>query len=319
MSSPEPPAASSSHDSSWASSGSDESLADLSFGYEYDINGNVIRVSKDKSANPPKSPIPTPPTTSELPQRDPGGRRLSLSRSESMPATTHDALQVPTRPLTRTSSGTVTSATPSQTYRGASFPPQTSGIQGSLRKIGGAQRIRREEAEQQRHEIDEKMRRESEETERERTRRAQAEKENAFVDSHYSPPQEFRQASILPSRQGQYSFSRPARQLVAAKKLNSVSRINEDEIHENEAEDADYRYQYYQRREPIEQQAYNTGLRSTLPEHVPLPHSRPNSVVNVTGKARRVTLEEKLRQEQEIAAEEEALGNVNYMMSLNIG
>ncbi|KAI5121405.1 hypothetical protein M0805_003177 [Coniferiporia weirii] len=325
MSSPAstPPSASSSR-SSPSSLGPDDSLLELSFDYELDAEGKLVRVSKGSSKSQTSSP-PTPPQTQELPTTTSSStllgtsaRRSSLSRSESMPGA--DALMVPARPLARATSGPISLTTPGQLVRSSSLAPLSGGLQGTGRKLGGAQRIRKEEAERQRRDMEDRIRRESEELEREKerekSRRALEEKENAQVEMRYSPPHaSSRPIASLPSRQNYYGFPRVPRPLVSAKKLPGFSKINEVETSEGENDDVDYgkygqQQQYYQRRSPPETvvesqdpQSYSSNSRSQ-PQYVPLPTSKSNSSLGISSKARRVTIEERMRQEQEIADEE---------------
>lgn len=89
------------------------------------------------------------------------------------------------RTLQRVSSGPLNhlaTVTPAPSIR--SIAPFSGGLQGTGRKLGGAVRIRREDAERQRREIEE-------EAERELLRRAQEEKENnvnGHVEERRSPP-----------------------------------------------------------------------------------------------------------------------------------
>ncbi|KAH8114368.1 hypothetical protein DFH11DRAFT_210425 [Phellopilus nigrolimitatus] len=328
-----PPAASSSR-SSPSSLGSDDSLADLSFDYGYDSDGKLIRVSKGSSKSPNSSP-PTPPQTQELPPTisssstiaSASSRRssLTLTRSESMPGS--DSLAVPTaRPLIRTTSGPVSIATPAQSTRNPIITPLSGGLQGTGRKLGGAQRIRKEEAERQRREIEDRIRREADEVEREkereRTRRALEEKEN--VEMRHSPPQaNSRPIASLPSRQNYYGFPRVARPLVSSKKFPSISRINEVETDEGELDDAEYnaygQQNYYQKPSPPEKTSESYDQLSYLPSSrsLPMSHSvsRSNSSASIVSKARRVTVEERMRQEQEIA-DEEAMSKFLLLLSI---
>lgn len=316
MSSPigSPPPTSSAR-SSPSSLSSDDSL-ELSFDYELDADGKLIRVSKGSTKGPNSRP-PTPPKTSELPGKSPPdatARRASLSRSESLPgagsstAPGADTLLAAPRQLTRTSSGPVSMVTPGLTSRVVGAAPLSGGLHGTGRKIGGAQRIRREEAERQRREIEERIRREEDEAERERARRALEEKENEQMEMRYSPPQSSRPIAALPSRQNYYSFPRATRSFASSKKLPSVSKINEIELGEIDADNVDNQIQHqYYRRTALDYDAdlhsYLPASRSLPPHDIPLPTSRPNSAYGFPSKARRVTAEERLRQEQEIADE----------------
>lgn len=238
--------------------GSDESL-EISFEYAVTEDGKVIRISKGSDKSPQSvekvvgpSP-PTPPHTQELALLSsamasssladgPERRRSSLSRSESMPGA--DALVAPARSLSRAASGPISLTTPGQPSR-SSYAPLSGGLQGTGRKIGGAQRIRKDEADRQRRELDERLRKEVEETERterERARRAIEEKENAQVERH-SPPHGNRQIASLPSRQSYYNFPKMGlngmRAGVSAMKSN-VPKINETDVIEEESDYAEY-------------------------------------------------------------------------------
>ncbi|KAL5524445.1 MPS1 [Sanghuangporus sanghuang] len=323
MSSPlgSPPALPTSRSSPSSFSTSDESL-ELSFDYEIDSDGKLIRVSKGSSKSPHSAP-PTPPQTSELPSTSPPsnapGRRSSLSRSESMPeagssmAPTTDSLLAPLRQLSRTSSGPVSMTTPGQPSRVLGAAPLSGGLHGTGRRLGGPQRIRREEAERQRREIEERIRREEEEAERERererARRAQEEKENERIETRQSPPQPHssRPIAALPARQNHFGFSRATRTLAPAKRLPPV--INEHEAserREDERAGGQDNRQQYQRRSVLETNGephpYLPSSRPVPSHHAPL-SSRSANVYTSYG-ARRVTHEERMWQEQEIAEEE---------------
>jgi Sec-independent protein translocase protein TatA len=225
--------------------------------------------------------------------------------------------------LTRTASGPVNLATPGQATRPTSLiGSSTSGLPSTGRKVGGAQRIRREDVERQRREVEEQLALEAEERERERARKAIEEKENAYATHHesrYSPlpssSLNSRPIHSLPSRTNFHGISRVGRPLVSAKKLPTVSKIAEHETDEAEADNGgefgeQLQQHYYQQHrnsnegKTAESQGYVPRTRSVPPHKVPLPASRPNSVHGAPSRARRVTLEEKLRQEQEIANEE---------------
>lgn len=107
------------------------------------------------------------------------------------------------------------------------------------------QLIRKDEADRERRELDERLRKEVEETERterERARRAIEEKENAQVERH-SPPHGNRQIASLPSRQSYYNFPKMGlngmRAGVSAMKSN-VPKINETDVIEEESDYAEY-------------------------------------------------------------------------------
>lgn len=313
-------------------SSDDDSYQDLSFEYKLDENGKLIRVSKG-SQKSPNTPPPTPPKSLESPKDPPteppapiSVRRASLSRSGSLPgasssatatsiALSIDSLLPPStsRNLTRTSSNPVSLATPAQAIRSgtSSIAPSSSGLLGTGRRIGGAQRIRREDAERQRREVEERIALEEEEKERERARRAIEEKENAYIDQRQSPPSgshsSSRQIASLPSRTNPlYGSSRVGRSIVPAKKLPSFGKITEHELEDVELNDV---YQHDHHRSELEGRAALARSRSLPPHQVQFPASRPNSVYGTTSTrgARRVTIEERLRQEQEIA-DEKALG-----------
>ncbi|KLO12244.1 hypothetical protein SCHPADRAFT_433221 [Schizopora paradoxa] len=199
MASPMTPPSTSSSPSSSLSSEDFE----LSFDYEV-VDGQLVRVSKGSTKSPQSTP-PTPPqehlpaTASCIPLI-PQTRRLSLSRSESMPS---EAL-APPRPLQRAVSGPVSltslTTTPAASSKIASAPTST-GLQGTGRKLGGgALRIRKEDAERQRLENEERYRRDAEALQRERLRRLQEEeKENhAIGELRSSPPQNGRPIASLP-------------------------------------------------------------------------------------------------------------------------
>jgi hypothetical protein len=211
LSTPSPPVPSSSR-SSPSSYGllSDDSIdPELSFEYELDSEGNAKRVAKGSSKSPQSRPTSPPSdetskkstvTASAVAALGSAVRRLSLSRSGSFPEEELRASQP--RTLQRVHSGTLnnlaaTAVTPAPTVR--SIAPFSGGLRGTGRKLGGALRIRREDAERQRREAEEEAEREAQ---REMLRRAQEEKENNIdgrPEERRSPPlASARQIAALP-------------------------------------------------------------------------------------------------------------------------
>ena len=178
---------------------SDDSIdPELSFVYEIDSDGNPKRVAKGTSKSPQSRP--TSPPSDEVVKRSTvtanavaalgtAVRRLSLSRSGSLPEQEFQSSQP--RTLQRANSGSMnnlvaTAVTPGPTIR--SIAPFSGGLRGTGRKLGGALRIRREDAERQRREAEEEAEREAQ---RELLRRAQEEKENnidGYPEERRSPP-----------------------------------------------------------------------------------------------------------------------------------
>lgn len=197
--------------------------------------------------------------------------------------------------------------TPGQASRVLGAAPLSGGLRGTGRKLGGPQRVRKEEAERQRREIEERIRREEEEErerERERERLAQEEKENERVEPKRSPPQPHgsRPIAALPTRQTHFGMSRVTRVLAPAKKLPPV--VKEQERREDQRTGGQENRQQFQRRGVLEQ---NGDLHAYLPRpgpsHAAPFSSRSANVYNDYG-ARRVMREERVRQEPELSEEE---------------
>lgn len=157
----------------------DSSIIELSFDYEFDSNGNYVRVSKGSN----DSVRSTPPTPQELHDAFPDGlnikpaspaqfnspRRVSLSRSESYPIMSQAEVRAQPAPAVgpnalrsfqRVASGPALSniPPPASTRTNA---PMNNGLRGTARKVRalGAQRVTIE----QYREMDEKNRLEDEE------------------------------------------------------------------------------------------------------------------------------------------------------------
>ncbi|PIL22574.1 hypothetical protein GSI_15263 [Ganoderma sinense ZZ0214-1] len=114
-------------------------LSDLSFNYERNSRGEIVRVSKGSSKSS------TPPTPSDSPPKAPSpvlgptnyARPPALARSESLPQESFYPRQ-----LQRTTSGSL-SITPAGASRGFSTLAATNA--GTSRKVGGPRRVRVED------------------------------------------------------------------------------------------------------------------------------------------------------------------------------
>lgn len=289
---------------------SDESsLFDLSFVYERDSQGEVVRVSK--SPRPSKSETPPTPSDSPLlPQKAPSpklpsplpaanfGRPTPLARSESLPASSFEPGSSSTvRSFQRMTSGPVSMAqTP-----GVSTSRNTLMPTGTARKLGGARRVKLGEEPQS-----------SEALLRVPSATAE-EKEN------------LRNGTPLSAASG--SYSRPVisirRERGPARK-GEIDKIVEDQVAEDvelahEREQGAYPTRNRPRRSaslsdapgplPTPESMYEQQQPSYDPQPQPqqhlLPNYRPGTSLGVTNRgARRVTFEEKMRQEREMAREE---------------
>lgn len=189
--------------SSYSVSSDDSNGPELSFDYTL-IDGDYVRTKRDvDTSDSPKSRSASPPKELDPPKKPTvtanavaalgsAVRRLSLSRSESVPVDIL-ASSMQHRTLQRVNSSafdSLAALTPAPPL-GRAIAPFSGGLRGTGRKIGGAQRIRREEAERQRREIEDRIKRETEEAEREAERIALEEKENnvdGHVEQRRSPP-----------------------------------------------------------------------------------------------------------------------------------
>lgn len=200
MTTPSPPIPSSSYSSPSYSISSDDSIdPELSFEYEMDEDGNIIRLKKQtqkspssRPNSPPKGePKKTSAAANAVAALGSAVRRLSLSRSGSLPeegfGSSHQQQQLQARTLQRVNSGPLNNfaaVTPAPSIR--AIAPFSGGLRGTGRKLGGALRIRREDAERQRREAEEEAQKE-----REMIKLAQEEKENnieGYIEDRRSPP-----------------------------------------------------------------------------------------------------------------------------------
>ncbi len=115
-------------------------LSELSFVYERNSRGEIVRVSKgsSKSSTPPTPTDSPPKAPSPLPSLAAYSRPAPLARSESLP---QESMYNP-RQFTRVASGPV-SSTPAGMARGYAALATTN--QGTGRKLGGPRRVRLED------------------------------------------------------------------------------------------------------------------------------------------------------------------------------
>lgn len=174
-----PPTSSMPRNTATGTPSDDSSIIELSFDYEFDSNGNYVRVSKGSN----DSVQSTPPTPQDRQESSPNGmnikpvspvllnspRRGSLSRSESYPIITQAEVRAQSasvvgpnapRSFQRVASGPALSSIPTPASIRASAP-MSNGLRGTARKVRapGAQRVTIE----QYREMDEKIRLEDEE------------------------------------------------------------------------------------------------------------------------------------------------------------
>lgn len=285
---------------------SDESsLFDLSFAYEENSQGEVVRVSK--GSRPSKSPTPPTPSDSPPPPKAPSpkisspgsganfGKPMPLARSESLPSTSFDptpASASTVRSFQRVTSGPVSMAqTP-----GASSSVSRSNLlsTGTARKIGGARRVKLGEEPQA-----------SDNFLRISTTVAE-EKEN------------LRNGAPLSAN----PYSRPVVPIRTARGLSRKCEIDKivEEHAVEDVEPAGEPWLYPTRNRPRRSASLSDAPGSApIPEvmyeqqpsydpqsqqHL-LPNYRPGTSLGIANRgARRVTLEEKLRQERDMAREE---------------
>ncbi|TBU62352.1 kinase-like domain-containing protein [Dichomitus squalens] len=238
-------------------------LSDLSFNYERNSRGEIVRVSKGSS-----KASSTPPTPSDSPPKAPspvlGGpaatysRPPPLARSESLP---QESLYQP-RQFQRATSGPL-AITPAGTSRGFSALAATNAATG--RKLGGARRVRLED----------------------------------LPEGDVQPKPNTQPAAPFPSAATAFDEkeNQRARAIRPARSIGkSLGFERIPEVPSGEEQHAP---------QPIRPRR-SASLSDAPPPIDPLPerpiagHARPGTGLG----ARRVTLEEKLRQEREIALEE---------------
>ena len=274
-------------------SSDDSELPELSFAYERDENGNYIRVSKGspKSLTPPtpeQSPKLNPQQATKAPSPIPVPRPSALARSESLPSTSYEATPSNgVRSFQRIASGPI--KTPgSSTLARATIGPLAAG--GTARK-GGARRVKIEEYQ-----------------ERDALLRSQPQ----VVDD---------KENVRGVPQGHTPLARPIismrpTRLMTKKSAIGISAIAEERSIEEPAADLLQAPVAPGRPRRSASLSDASGSPHELPEpsaaqyggyHYAAPSMRPGTSLGIADRgARRVTLEEKIRQEREIALEEGA-------------
>ena len=272
-------------------SSDDSELPELSFAYERDENGNYIRVSKGspKSLTPPtpeQSPKLNPQQATKAPSPIPVPRPSALARSESLPSTSYEATPSNgVRSFQRIASGPI--KTPgSSTLARATIGPLAAG--GTARK-GGARRVKIEEYQ-----------------ERDALLRSQPQ----VVDD---------KENVRGVPQGHTPLARPIismrpTRLMTKKSAIGISAIAEERSIEEPAADLLQAPVAPGRPRRSASLSDASGSPHELPEpsaaqyggyHYAAPSMRPGTSLGIADRgARRVTLEEKIRQEREIALEE---------------
>ncbi|TCD65100.1 Protein kinase [Steccherinum ochraceum] len=289
---------------------SDDSLAELSFAYERQPDGKIARVTKDSLGSKPSPPDSSPeqasPVSSSSSRLSPipstsNPRRSPLSRSESSPALETIA---PTRSFQRVASGPLANglaSTPAATNTRIAL--LASGT-GTGRKVtGGPRRVRLEDVK----EGNERSRSDGEDGKQRELKMQIHEKENAEVSPvppsfAFPAAQPLAEVNFGPQRSlpipGRQAIPLPTRRLL--KKIEPISET--DDTAEDEAGN------------PMPLLKSSAGIRprrsasmSETHEGMSQPpqfHQFNRLPVGPQRGARRVTLEEKLRQEREIALEE---------------
>ncbi|KAI0947460.1 hypothetical protein AcV7_009886 [Taiwanofungus camphoratus] len=286
----------------------DSSLFELSFVYELNAQGEYVRVSKGSSnSDTPPTPEPTPPPPQKHPSPDSHKppspvpqlhlHPTLLTRSESLPSVSFDPAPAPApaRQFQRVTSGPL--LTPASSARTSSGPLSTG---GAARKVGGARRVKREDY----HETDALLRSQTQ-TQPQAQAHPQAythtidEKENVRSVLHAHVP-------LRPTV--------PIRAIRALKQKASASidKIIEEHTGEEELPPSSTSINVGSstgvrpRRSASLSDAAHDHEHGLMPAGYQYqPYSRPGTSLGMTGRgARRVTLEEKIRQEREIALEE---------------
>lgn len=277
-------------------SSDDSELPELSFAYERDENGNYIRVSKGspKSLTPPtpeQSPKLNPQEATKAPSPIPAPRPSALARSESLPSTSYEVTPANgLRSFQRVASGPI--KTPgSSTLARATIGPLAAG--GTARK-GGARRVKIEEYQ-----------------ERDALLRSQPQ----VVDD---------KENVRGVPQGHTPLARPIismrpTRLMTKKSAIGISAIAEERSIEEPAAEmlqAPVAPGRPRRSASLSDASGSSPHDALLPEpsaaqyggyHYAPSSIRPGTSLGIADRgARRVTLEEKIRQEREIALEEGA-------------
>lgn len=274
-------------------SSDDSSCLELSFVYEVNAQGEVVRVSKgsSKSSAPPtpdQSPKFEQASPPKLPSPVSHPKPSSLTRSESLPAAAFEPTPAATaRSFQRVASGPIYTPASSSSVRSSVAPLSTG---GTARKIGGARRVKLEEFQEQDALL------------RSQTQTAD-EKENVRGMPHSHIP------SVRPII--------PIRSARLLNKKSGIEKIVEDQVAEEHGAAADARPHSGITGRPrrsaslsdasgpgsVHDSGYETGLPSA--HQYQQQYQRPGTSLGMTGRgARRVTIEEKIRQEREIALEE---------------
>lgn len=270
-------------------SSDDSSCLELSFVYEVNSQGEVVRVSKDlsKSSAPP-TPDQSPKLAQASPPKAPSPigqlRAPSLGRSESLPASAFEPTpSAPARSFQRVASGPLQTPASSSSIRSSIAPLSTGG-----RKLGGARRVKLEEFQEQ----DVLLRSQPQ---------AVDEKENARGPSHNMQSSR----PMIPIR--------PTRLL---NKKSGIDKIVEDQAAEEHAaaEMRGFGYSGRPRRSASLSDAsasgsmsQDSGYEQGMPniQYYQSQYQRPGTSLGMASRgARRVTIEEKRRQERESALEE---------------
>ncbi|KAI0785230.1 hypothetical protein C8Q75DRAFT_333303 [Abortiporus biennis] len=272
---------------------SEDSIIDLSFSYEQNANGDWVRVSKGSSkSSPPTSSSSEQPSPVSLESPIPT-RRASLSRSESAPQIPDSATTA--RSFQRVQSGPLAATPGVSTAR----LPFSTGLTTAARKIGGARRVRLEDIKEATDRSS--IRPEAEDLRQRELRFPSQEKENAdsFPAPSYLPPSR-PLAEVVPVPQRNVSVhGRQVLPVPSRRVVKKVETISEDVSAEENVESRPYA-------------GLPTGIRprrsaslSEASPDMPPPQFQhvPRLAIHTKG-ARRVTLEEKLRQERQIALEE---------------
>ncbi|CCM01879.1 uncharacterized protein FIBRA_03950 [Fibroporia radiculosa] len=271
-------------------SSDDSSCLELSFVYEVNAQGDYVRISKGSSKS---SSPPTPEQSPKLAQASPPKvsspaqqyKPPPLSRSESLPASSLDPTpSTAPRSFTRVASGPI--HTPASSSSRSSFTPLSVG--GALHKSGGARRVRLEAY----HETDALVR----------------------------PPPVDEKENVRSSLQSHTPLNRPIipiRQSRSANKKYGIEKIVEEQILEDQDGFTDARSHSATtgrpRRSASLSNASGTGSNQDPGQESRLSnvqfyqqqYNRPGTSSGMANKLPgRVTIEEKIRQERQIALEE---------------